>query len=531
MTEGITALHWAAAATPIGVLLLAVMRGLKGLRAALLALGAALVVAATIFESEAAVLSVAVQKGLWLGGWIALVVGPAVLLYGIVRASGWERIGGLLSSTFPRRADRLLAVAWLLPSLIQSVAGFGTPLAIATPLLLSLGWRLPAALGLPLIGYHWSVTFGSMGSSYFMASFTARLGPEEQTLFAGQAAAMLGCLAILAGAVVLWLDGRGPRLREGLPVLLGAGSVLVVALVVTAMLVPALASLAASSAALVTALAVNWARSRRHRLVAARAHGGHATEPRSNGTSRRDVVIGTLPYAYLLGIALVAYGIRPIRRVVEERWVLAPDFPATVTGLGWRNEPISDFTPLPLLGHPGTFVLVSTTLATLTYLATRVLTWPDVSDVLRTWSGGLFRAVTPILTLATLAMVMVDSAMITTLATGLADITGNLYPLAAPWIGALGSFLTGSTTTSNALFSSLQADAADALGMNRTLVLAAQTVGGNIGNALSPLVILVGLASAQRPDEVNEVSRFTRWPIFWMLVLTSLATAGLTLLG
>lgn len=514
-------LGWALACAPVALLLVAVTRGVRGSRSGLLALACAIAVAHLAFGADWSVLSVASLKGLWLGTWIAAVVAPAVLVYGIVRASGWERIGAVLSSAFPDRAQRVLALAWLLPSLVQAVAGFGTPLAIATPLMLALGWRLPQALALPLIGYHWSVTFGSMGSSYFMASFTARLGASDQVEFAAISATMLGAQAVVAGALVLWLDGGWPRLRSGLPMLLTAGAALWVALVATAVTVPALASLAAASAGLVAALGM--ARRGRVRRRAVPVGGHHPAEgtPGAAPPARRNTLIATLPYVYLLLVALTAYGIPPLRRLVETRWVLAPDFPATATAANWVNEPVTDFTPLPLLGHPGTFLLAATTLAVATYLASGVLSTSDVGREVRSWARNVPRSVGPIVVLAVLAMVMVDAGMATTLARGLTAVTGGAYPLIAPWIGGLGSFLTGSTTTSNALFSSLQVEAATALDLRPTVLLAAQTVGGNVGNALSPIVILVGLASAHRPDAAGEVVRYTRGPVVALLALVS----------
>jgi lactate permease len=143
------------------------------------------------------------------------VVWPALLLYRLAERAGMERIGQVLRTLLPARTDRLLALAWVVPSLIQGVAGFGTPIAVVTPLLVSLGYPMRRALLFSLVGYHWSVTFGSMGSSFYMASLTAGLTGADQELFALRAAILLGVNCLAAGALVLLLDGGRTRAARG----------------------------------------------------------------------------------------------------------------------------------------------------------------------------------------------------------------------------------------------------------------------------------------------------------------------------
>ncbi|MGH3661910.1 MAG: L-lactate permease, partial [Micromonosporaceae bacterium] len=78
-----------------------------------------------------------------------------------------------------------------------------------------------------------------------------------------------------------------------------------------------------------------------------------------------------------------------------------------------------------------------------------------------------------------------------------------------PLLGALGSFITGSTTSSNALFSALQRDVAMLIDVPPSDLLAAQLAGGNIGNSLAPMVALLGLSAIGRPGAEGDVVRRT----------------------
>lgn len=75
-------------------------------------------------------------------------------------------------------------------------------------------------------------------------------------------------------------------------------------------------------------------------------------------------------------------------------------------------------------------------------------------------------------------------SMLTTMATAIADLSGNAYPVIAPIVGVLGSFMSGSATVSNLLFSSLQFETATILGIPQVLIVAVQTIGAALGNMI-----------------------------------------------
>ena len=98
------------------------------------------------------------------------------------------------------------------------------------------------------------------------------------------------------------------------------------------------------------------------------------------------------------------------------------------------------------------------------------------------------------------------------LAEGLGRAAGPLYPLAAPFIGLLGAFMTGSNTNSNVVFAPLQQQAAQFLGISVALILAAQTTGGALGSMLAPAKLIVGCSTAGLAGQEGKVLKKTLGP-------------------
>ena len=518
------------AAAPVLLLFAMVLSGrVVAHVASALVVVAALVIGVLAYGADGTVVSVALGKGLWLGTWILAVVWPALLLYRVASTCGLERIGSVFEGLMPRRRELLLLLAWVFPSFLQGVAGFGTPIAVSAPLLVAAGWTPVRAVASALIGYQWSVTFGSMGSSYYMAALTARLDPQEQLAFGTLAAVLLAGNLLVAGALVLLMDGGLRALREGSRMLLVTGLSMGGALIVTARAIPAVASLAAGTVGFLSILLLAAIDKRRGRVrpsvpvTVPGPPGDDLAPPPGVGRSLQLLA----PYGYLLLTILPVFLVPASRAWVKEHLVIAPSFPATTTGLGWVNEAVVGFTPLPLLGHPGSFVLVASLLGHLTYR--RAGLWPTgPTSVARDWLRSLPRSSASILLLAVLATVMADTGMVSVLARSIAETAGSAYPALAPLVGGVGSFMTGSTTTSNALFSRLQVDVAALLGVAPEVLLAAQTVGGNIGNALAPVVAVIGLTTVGQTELIGAVLRRV---LPATLVLFALAAAAIMLLA
>ena len=134
---------------------------------------------------------------------------------------------------------------------------------------------------------------------------------------------------------------------------------------------------------------------------------------------------------------------------------------------------------------------------------------------------NLRKTVVTICSLIALASVMNYSGMITAIASGLVAVTGDYYPLVAPMIGAIGTFVTGSDTSSNILFAKLQAHVANQLGMTgqstffgmeggqENWLVAANTTGGVTGKMISPQSIAIACAAVGLVGKESDLFRFT----------------------
>lgn len=522
---------WLLAVSPVAVLLILVLMGIKTGRAAGAVLVWVLVVGAVAFEAPAGLLALSAGKGIWLGIWILCVVWPALLLYRLASSAGLERIGQIFASVLTRRRENLLIVSWIFPSFIQGIAGFGTPIAVAAPLLLAMGWSKSRAVIYPLIGYHWAVTFGSMGSSFYMASLTARLTEADQGAFAFTAASFLAINCLVAGALVLLLDGGLQGLREGWRVLVVAGIPMGLTLVGVAQLVPAVASLAAGTAGLIAIAAYSTVQRRgvRQETLARpvrSVEGPGATSTQVDGG--RPVALVS-PYLYLLAVALPVFLWPTSRAWIQNAVVLGFDFPATQTGRGWHNPAVETFNPIVALAHPGFYILLAVALGYATYRVCGLWEPGAGKRTLAAWASSLPRSSISVLLLACVATVLVDTGMVNTLAQGIAEVAGTSFPALSPLVGAMGSFITGSTTSSNALFAALQSDVAALVDLPSPVLLAAQTAGGNVGNAMAPVVILIGATAVDALDETSTILRKCL-PVVGVLLLVVIASTLVTIL-
>jgi lactate permease len=479
---------WAVLVATVPILLLAllVLRTQPVTRSAWVAAGVAGILGLTVFGLDAGELARAVGRGAWTGTWILLIVLPALLLFEVVNRSGaLEQLGRVADQLAPTDGRQLLLLAFVLPSFLQGAAGFGAPIAMAAPMLVRRGMAPVAAVAACLIGYQWSVTFGSMGSSYFMAEATARLGDADAASFALRAGIVLGISAVVSGLLVLRRGRHGPGDLWRALVL---GVVMAVTLVAVVSVQPALGSTAAGLAGL---FACWW-------LLP------HRGAPRPSG---RDPVTAAAPYIVLTVTAAVGFALPPVRSVFERVPELAPRLPVTEAAFGFTTTS-GALTPAfrPLL-HPLPYLLLALLVAVVVYRRRGWWAAGTGRDAAGRWMRSSRRVVGSILGLTVLAGVLTDAGMISALAEGLARGLGRGFVAVSAPLGALGTVLTGSTTASNALFASLQAEVALTLGLPAAVLLAGQTAGGNLGNAIAPAVAAVGGAAAGAARREGEVIR------------------------
>ena len=137
--------------------------------------------------------------------------------------------------------------------------------------------------------------------------------------------------------------------------------------------------------------------------------------------------------------------------------------------------------------------------------------------------------VTMLCVLAT-AKIMGYSGMITSIANMFVLTLGSLYPLAAPLIGALGTFVTGSGTSSSVLFGNVQLQAANAIGANAYWMVALNSLGVAAGKMLAPQSIAIGLVSVNESGKDGELlKKVLPYTVLYLVIMALIAYFGLPL--
>jgi lactate permease len=504
------------ALTPI-LLILFLMVGLRwgAARAGGAGYLAALAIAVLFFRAGPVLLAYAHAKAVLLALDVLLIIWAAFLLYRVADEAGAIAvIGGALPHLTPDRGMQALVIGWVFASFLQSVGGFGVPVAVIAPVLVGLGFPALAAVVIPSIGHGWAVTFGSLGSSFAALQSTTGL---PSALLAPPAALFLGLSAFAAGWMVAHAAGgwRGVR-RLFLPVaLLGGVMALAQYLTVSAGFWN-LGAFAAGLAGLAAAFPL------------ARLYRGASREGAAGGAEVEPAGVGTLPPARSfpgekdaldlrrLGIALSGYAALIAVILLVQLWpglnqflgrvVLSVGFPETRTGLGYVI-PAGNGRSLVLFRHTGAVLVYAACLA---YLIYRRAGRYRAGAAGRILAGTVIRVLASSVSIAsmvTLAVVMEHAGMTDALARGLAEGVGRAFPLAAPWIGALGAFMTGSNTNSNVVFGALQLKTALLLGYTPAIILAGQTAGAALASVIAPTKIVVGASTAGMAGREGEVLR------------------------
>jgi lactate permease len=201
--------------------------------------------------------------------------------------------------------------------------------------------------------------------------------------------------------------------------------------------------------------------------------------------------IAALPYAVLVGLILVTRLVPPIRNALRHivlEWAL----PGPFSG---RIEP---------LYHPGTMLLAGFLFGGLLQSCKLA----DLADALAAAVRRLVPVAVALFAMLAIARLMVHAGMIDALAAA-ATRTGRAWPLLAPSVGAIGSFISGSTTVSNILLTDLQQAAATGLGLPVLALVAAQGFGAAVGNCVALHNIITGAATVGLQGREGDILRKT----------------------
>ncbi len=502
---GSLALSTLLAAVPIFVLMLliGVLRKPAWI-ASLAGLAAAIAVAAGVYGMPAGLLVSSIGYGAAFGlfpiGWVVF---SAILLYRVTLEGGQfeilkDSIGHLTSDA---RLQALL-IAFAFGAFVEGAAGFGTPVAVAAAMLVGLGFTPFYAAAICLLANTAPVAFGSIAIPITTLAVTTGLPLDRLSAGVGRICAPVS-LFIPAYLILVMSGWSG--LRAVLPAVAAcgvafAGTQFVISNFVGAQLTDILSSMAAMGALLLVI---------RLSPRPASARGASVGAPAGPRHSGRAVAFAWAPYA-LLVVFVLLWGYKPLAAELNHF-----NIPVNWPGLHNAIERMPPVAPKPApyaavynftwLSASGTACLFAAILGAMVVGLKPV----QFVRVLGHTARQLAKAELTLAAVLALAFLMNYSGATATLGLAFAA-TGVLFPFFSSLLGWLGVFLTGSDTSSNALFGTLQVVTAGKLGMNPVLMAAANSAGGVMGKMISLTSIAVAAAATtmKREDE-GLLFRFT----------------------
>ncbi|MEC9481725.1 MAG: L-lactate permease [Halomonas sp.] len=478
--------------------------------------------------------------------WI--IFGAILLLNTLKHSGGIAAIRNGFSGISPDRRVQALIVAWLFGCFIEGASGFGTPAAVAAPLMVALGFPALAAVVVGMMIQSTPVSFGAVGTP-IVVGVSGGLDKAEITerLTAGSAGwadyfqlvtsevailhAIVGVfMPLIMVLIMVRFFGANRSWREGLeiaPFALFTGVCFVVPYALAGVLLgPEFPSMIGAMVGL--AIVVPAAR-RGFLLPKTTWDFPESTSwpdewigkldiklDQVAGRAPMSVFMGWLPYVLLAVFLVISRTVAPVKEAL------------TSLSLGWSNilgeDGISgSLEPLYL---PGGILLI----VVLITIAMHHMRGSEVKAAFSESTRTIFGAGFVLLFTIPMVRILINSgvneadlvSMPVAMAQFVADSVGGIYPLFAPSVGALGAFIAGSNTVSNLMLADFQFNVGEVLGISTTLMVALQAVGAAAGNMIAIHNVVAASATVGLLGREGTTLRKTILPTLYYVTFTGI---------
>jgi lactate permease len=485
--------------------MLAVRRS-PGHRAALLSTVSAVILAVIVWGMPVGMALSATLLGVAFGIFpIVWIVLNTIWVYNMTVESGeFDKIRNSLACITDDRRLQALFIAFAFGSFIEGTAGFGTPVAITAAMLVGLGFNPMYAAGICLIANTAPVAFGAIGIPIVVAAKVTDLDMMHISQIVGRQ------LPFLSLIVPMWLSVTMcgfKRSLEVLPACIVAGLCFAVTqFTVSNFVGPYLPDILS---AVVTIVGLGF-----FLRVWKPSNVFHFPDEKPAGPvtclySSGQIIRAWVPY-FILAVMVFLWGLESVKAVLAPvgtvfNWPALHNLVIKTAPVVAKNSPYAAQFALNIGSAAGTAILVAGILSVL------IIPNYGLGRALACYAKTARQLRFPIVTIAVilgLAYIMNYSGMSSSMGLALSA-TGVLFPFFAPILGWLGVFLTGSDTSSNALFGSLQKTTATQLGIDPALTVAANSCGGVCGKMISPQSIAVATAATGLVGQEGNIFRFT----------------------
>ena len=446
-------------------------------------------------------------SGLWPIGWIIL---TAVFFYNLTVEAGQSGIiqSSISSLSRDRRLQTLL-IAFCFSAFLEGVSGEGAPVAVAAAMLIGLGFTPVSAAVVCLVANTPPVPFGPVGVPTSMMISVTNINGAAMTKTIGSDMTILALVIPFFVLVVISGFKRAIGVWPG--ALVVGCSYAVTCFVVSHYLgaeLPAIISSFVSIVCLIVFLKF-WKPKQTWQF----AYDSNNTKQAKASYTRRQVLTAWSPYLLLMSI-MSFWGTPAFARFVQNKlhWVVnIPHWPG-LDGIVYRTAPIVDVPTMYPASYRWDFLTAPGTAMLICALATMAILGISPSrgvKVFRTTCNQLVFALVTLAAVVGIGYLANYSGMSYTLGLACASYAGKLFPIFSPVIGWLGVFLTGSVTSSAALFGKLQQVTATQIGINPVLTTSANLFGGVAGKLISPQSIAIACAATGLVGRETDVFRNT----------------------
>ena len=495
-----------------------IIKKMKGYMASLITTIVAIVIAVLVYGMPVKLSLLSTLHGALYGFFpICWIIIGAVFLYNVsVKAGQFEIIKSFMTSITTDRRLQALLIAFSFGSFLEGAAGMGAPVAITSAMLVGMGFNPLYAAGICLIANTAPVAFGSVGVPITIASQVSGIPEMGISQMVGRT---LPIIAIFIPFYLVTLMAGFKRSFEVLPAMLVSGFVFaIVQWVVANYLGPMLPSLLAGLASIVCLMVLL-------RFWKPKAIWRFSDEPPVSTEVQLKYTSGQIVRAWspflIMTVLIVLWGLQPVKTVLNSIGQIKFFIPG-LQGAILNN----DGSPLAIKVFDLNYLSNSGTAMLFAVLISLPLIGMSYKEGLKVYMSTLYQLRFTIITITSIvgfAFIANYSGMSITMALALAS-TGILFPFFSPILGWLGVFMTGSDTSSNALFCKLQRVSAENIGIDPIITVSANASGGVVGKMISPQSIAVGAAAIGLVGKESDLFRFTVKHSFIMLFIMCIIT-------
>ena len=501
-------------------------------------------------------------NGLIIAGTLIYIIFGAILLLNTLQQSGaMNTIRQGFSDITPDRRIQVIIIAWLFGTFIEGSAGFGTPAAVAVPLMVGLGFPAMAAVVAGMIIQSTPVSFGAMGTPILvgvntglsadpgMSAYAMELGFSEWEDFLGFIGTKIAIIHATAGtfipllvtSVMTRFFGANRSFADGFKVwkfaIFAALSMTIPYLIVATFLGPEFPSMFGGmiGLAIVVTAAKNgflmpdetdkWDFDAKENWEDEWSGSMQASDSASADKNSMGLIRAWSPYLFVAGLLVLTR-----LRALNMEAFLRSDHPLITWS--WTEIFGSDISAsFQPLWSPGTIILIVSLITILLH----GLKSSDYKIAFTSSLKTLVPASTALVFTVPMVQVFINSSggaagyeqMPIALAEGVANLAGSAWPFFSTFIGGLGAFVAGSNTVSNMMFSLFQFGVGERILADPTWIVALQAVGGASGNIICVHNVVAASAVAGLIGKEGSVIRKTLLPFLYYALMTGALGYGI----